>query len=815
MRPTGQVYLQVFDTNTNQFKESRNIVSFVSRPTGLFLGNETYLFSGIQFNSPIKINQIEMMPINIGIQNISGSGMYSLNLGMNCADIFTDSALITGGFLGAHNIGYFNTSNNAIHVYNLGYFNSTTNKSTRSLNLGGYNYSSGSLDTYNLGKSNISQTGINTFLIGYNNNIYSGIDFVLFGRNNLYVKSPRNSTVIGNTNNIKDLASSKLYGNTNIVSGSLNLDVFGNDGFFTYSDGLLVLGNTNQINSSQNSSYFGSDNSSSKGFNNFNVGDSNLLNGTGNNIFGDYNSILGVNDTIYGAYNSAETNSINDFVAGDSNYLSGTNTTHIFGDSNNLGPLAIQLIYQSAITGLTGLNPGEQIGTGVIGYQILGGYSGVTGIGGFNNFLVGNANIGSLNNNLYLFGSDNSLLGNNGSYILGKDNYLENSTSCYVFGETNSISGQQNLVIGNNNTIRSGDYNSILIGISHEFTGQDKIASITLASVDNSLEISPSNIEIKSANRPKINNENIIVNSDLGNYLNISNGLSNSGVYDSFIINDPSYNNLSAQIELKAFVYSGTTEKYYGEFSGDRVSAFDNSILNTYYNNKPFVKSNIANYPGYYTSPADYYYPTTDNNFYMIFALSDIEATTGCWIISTTDNAKLFYNRSTNTGVVPLIDWLTYTDVGFIASVSGYLPAPELTYIPSDSTGIYQKQKINSVTNLLLDDFNIFGTQSYATDEIAVIYGNHTDPKFLPAWLIVDKYSSGLYYINQTTDFNVTPQYGWVSTGYMGFTGGIPNYATLGPVINNTGIKISLGTRSGIISSYDPTLGKIYIPFYY
>jgi hypothetical protein len=47
----------------------------------------------------------------------------------------------------------------------------------------------------------------------------------------------------------------------------------------------------------------------------------------------------------------------------------------------------------------------------------------------------------------------------------------------------------------------------------------------------------------------------------------------------------------------------------------------------------------------------------------------------------------------------------------------------------------------------------------------------------------------------------------------MGYTGRNPQ--DLNNRISNTGIKISLGTRSGVISSYDPNYGNIYIPFFY
>lgn len=109
--------------------------------------------------------------------------------------------------------------------------------------------------------------------------------------------------------------------------------------------------------------------------------------------------------------------------------------------------------------------------------------------------------------------------------------------------------------------------------------------------------------------------------------------------------------------------------------------------------------------------------------------------------------------------------------------------------------------------------FNNFGIVTYpsAQDDIAVLYGAHTDPKNDPSWLIIDKYSSGVYYINKSVPRTTTPQTGWIATGYMGYTGRNPQDLTNAL----SGIQISLGTRSGIISSYDATYGRIYIPFLY
>ena len=150
-----------------------------------------------------------------------------------------------------------------------------------------------------------------------------------------------------------------------------------------------------------------------------------------------------------------------------------------------------------------------------------------------------------------------------------------------------------------------------------------------------------------------------------------------------------------------------------------------------------------------------------------------------------------------------------------ISQITGYSPAPSFTYSSSFS-GFFHKQKINNSVSYISNYFNNFGSATNPSslgEDIAVIYGNHTNSQFDPTWLIIDKYSSGVYYINNSIANTTTPQTGWVVTGYMGYSGrnmGMPNN-----IINNSGIKISLGTRTGIISSYDQAFGTIYIPFFY
>jgi hypothetical protein len=426
------------------------------------------------------------------------------------------------------------------------------------------------------------------------------------------------------------------------------------------------------------------------------------------------------------------------------------------------------------------------------------------GVNSSNSNINGSINIIENSEYVNIFGTNNEVDRSSSNSIFGRYNTLSSGINCSIIGYNNSVSGLQNYVFGNNNIVRSGDYNSILIGISHEFTGDFKVASINIASVDSKIEITPSDIKLNSFNRAKFNDENIAIVSDLNNYLNSSNGLSNSGVFTSYVINDPNYTNLSAQIELQAFAYSGKEDRYYGGFSG-----LNTSDPNAYNFTGFFRKQPALYYEGLHSIYGNNYYQASNQNFEILFS-RDIEPVTGNWIISPKNSlGVLFYNKSTNTGVFPTSNWIR-TGAN---TITGYDPAPTFEY-SSEFTGFFPTQKINSSSSYTSNYFNNFGTIAYSShDEVAVIYGNHSNPQFNPTWLIIDKYSSGVYYINNSIPSTTTPQTGWVATGYMGYTGRNPEDLT--NAISNTGIKISLGTRSGIISSYDPTYGKIYIPFLY
>ena len=810
--PTGNVYLQVYNKSAGKFVEiPENVggLSFLIGPTGDDSFSEPPGFSGFYFSRQLKVNgSIELSPVNIGIRNITGSGSNaSVNIGMLNSNNITNLELATGGYIGNYNFGYGNSFDNSLNSHNFGYFNYASNNQ-RSLIVGAKNINSGFIDSLSLGIDNYVNLGNNFLLLGAANLLDSGRNTLLIGSENI-INDIDNNLLVGDSNQILQSTGIENFGSLNYITGTSNLINFGDDNSFVNSLNDVNFGNSNFYNFTSENFNVGIGNTYENSYQNIVIGGNNSNNGTGINIFGETNTILGNLNNVYGNNNSTNLNDIGAVIFGNNNNLSGTINSSVFGSNNTLDPEIINLLYQVELTGITGAGP--TLFTGVTGYVTLGGYGNVVASGGNNNVFIGNDNQTSLNQFSYIFGDSNQVLNNLTSYIFGSNNYLEKSTNSYAFGENNSVSGFQNYVFGNNNTIRSGDYNSILIGISHEFTGNYKVASVNIASVDSNIEVSSSEIKLTSPSRAKFNNENIVINSDLNNYLNSSNGLVNSGDFASLIIYDPNYTSLADQIELQSFGYSGREDRYYGGFSG-----YNSADLNAYNFTGFFRKQPALYYGGLHSIYGDYYYQSNNENFEILFS-RDIEGITGNWIISPKNSlGLLFYNKSTNTGVFPVSNWITTGSLFVdISQITGYSPAPSFTYSSSFS-GFFHKQKINNSVSYISNYFNNFGSATYPSslgEDIAVIYGNHTNSQFDPTWLIIDKYSSGVYYINNSIANTTTPQTGWVVTGYMGYSGrnmGMPNN-----IINNSGIKISLGTRTGIISSYDQAFGTIYIPFFY
>jgi len=358
------------------------------------------------------------------------------------------------------------------------------------------------------------------------NGLYTTTDFITYSKN----------LGMGLTNNIFgriNYDSQNLYGNGNawILTLDLSEDVGGTYAAYTsynltgWSGLANVLGTTNVFTPNPTGRLSGYVNDNVNGF--YNRGN-NISNITFNNSKGHaINYDFGTGWNLY--YNNVRTGDLPTTFERIYSEIDGTNFTGWSGlKSYNSGSAKIA-------TGITYANQ-------------------FNAIGGNSNFYIGNNNAGTLNSFSYSFGNGNSLYGNSNSYAVGRSNILENSISSYTFGELNTVSGFQNYVIGNNNEIRSGDFNSIFIGINYTPTGSDKVATISLASVDNKIEISPSEIRLDSANRPKINGENIIIQSDFNT---ISNSIVQNGpTFPTNSFKDPNYDKLADRISVSGFTYN-------------------------------------------------------------------------------------------------------------------------------------------------------------------------------------------------------------------------------------------------------------------
>jgi hypothetical protein len=666
--PTGNLYLQAYNVESNKYVEiPSNIgaISFFVAPSG-FINSRTEGFSGFRFSTPVKVDALEMMPINIGVNNITGSGTFQQNIGSFNNSSFDRIDLVNSGYLGAFNLGYFNTATNSINSYNLGTINSAI-ESNLSLNIGQSNTSSGSFSSYNIGRANILTTGDATYLIGASNNLYSGQNVLVVGTSNTLNKLI-NSLLIGNNNSITTGVNLYNFGQTNTYENATNIGLFGNSNTLINANLDIIFGSTNYFKNTSSNTLFG----------NYNLSDS----GSNNIIFGNLNNSRGSQDKIYGNSNSFAANSSEDSVFGNINNFSGTNNNTLLGNYNTLNQSVIDELYKVALTGITGAGP--TLFTGITGYQMLGGYDGIPGSGGNYNFIVGNNNQTSLNEFSYIFGDSNQVLNNSTSYIFGSNNYLEKSSNSYAFGASNSISGFQNYVIGNSNEVRSGDYNSIFIGINYTPTGDNKTATISLATVDNKIEINPFEIRLDSISRPKINGENIIIQSE-----------------------------------------------------------FD-TIANSLNQNGPTFTTN--------TFQDSYYDKLADKVFVSQFT----------------------YNSGAST------------------SLTSYA------------------QQFSATTTLFLNKFNIFSTTSYTgASGFNVIYGNHTNSQFSPAWLVVDNSTSGVYYKNDITPFDITPQSGWYATGFR------DNGLLYTGTSNNFGINLVMGSRQAYVSVNTASFGTMYVPVFY
>jgi len=625
-------------------------------------------FSGHEFKGDIRsAGSFLQNQINLGLnnRNFSGSRANMLGIDNNASSGLQTKSYILGGLntlnkSDSSNIfGFNNKIDSAQLSISIGDSNQTTNGTYNNLNLGFSNLISGlnnpkSQDTYNIGWGNksVNTTGVKVF--GEANSIKSVTDAVVLGEN-IFLEKSSQINAIGKNLSINEAFHDIVIGTYNTLDYTYKNTLLGVDSEIFDSSKVYLIGENNLSTGDDRNYILGRDNESTLNKESHIIGDDNLIsNSTNLNFFGNFSEIKGLTDST----SIGEVNNLNNSFA-----------ITVIGKGNDVSGL------------LNGIIVGESNGQGYLntGANLLP----TTGLAGKNLYIFGRSNYGKNNENLFTFGESNIGLDSYNSYIIGNENIASKAFNSYVFGQSNSISGSQNYVIGNNNEVRSGDYNSIFIGINYTPTGANKTATISLAAADSKIEINPSEIRLDSVTRPKINGENIIIQSEFDT------------MADSLKQNGPTFSTNTFQ------------DSYYDKLS-----------------NKVFLPS--------------FNYKTGASN--------------------------------------------------------------TLTSAAGEASG---------VSSLFLNKFNIFGPTSYTgVSGFNIIYGNHTSPKFSPAWLVVDNSTSGVYYKNDITPFNRTPQSGWYATG---FRDGSRLYTGTS---NNFGVNLRIAT-SGYMSVSTSSFGTIYIPFFY
>jgi len=757
------LYIQAkSETGINEKYEELSPISNSSAPLGLYQRIEV---TGIY-------DQTIMMDFGWGPEAYTFSHVYNTNFsGLEIeGDLKTNRI-----FQNNVNVGYNpdNYQGSNIGRYNKNYNSNIGDDIT--YNIGDYNQLRESESSFNLGSYNIVESGLKSFNIGKNNELLN-------------------------------LTKSNLIGNDNLASGSegylgQDVNVFGQSNYLINNGATTVIGDRNTLNSGYSNLIFGDDNAVEQIIYTTLVGESNILKDIStSDIYGDSNSLkssvdftlVGQNNILSGVrqgYIFGETNLLTQngqgYIAGNSNSISNQINSFIFGEGNEL-----QIGAENFTVGKTNRISGSarELILGKNNFNLKS-----TG-----NFIFGERNSIKNSNQNYNFGSNNIIENSSESLLLGKNNESIANYNNAIIGNSNSVSSTvNNIIIGRNNLVDSGNQNSILFGINSTLTGSTINSAINFSVWNSSLQINSSSIKLKSNLRPTINNSNIVISDDLGAYLNSSNGIGNSGSFDTLTIHDLSYDKISNQIELPSFSYTFTEPKYLCSFSGE-VNG-EKVYLNTFSPNTGnyFTKRSRNLYAGLHSLFADDFYESKDNQFELLFS-KDLSSAGG-WIISSKNkNNVLFYNTSTNSGIVPLTDWAVGTN--------GYDPAPLLEKVDQTEEG-FQKQKLTLSYSHINPNFD-FILPVYDSPDITVLYGRSAVENLQNSlnWLVTDKYSSGIYYVNTGVNENLTPQKNWENTGLFNSVVSTPS---------TFDSKISLGTRTGIISSYDPTYGKIYIPFFY
>ena len=574
----------------------------------------------------------------------------------------------------------------------------------------------------------------------------------------------------------------KLYSGNNI--GYLNsvegLKLPGSQYYYSFN-----IGNLNNLRSGLSSFNIGESNTLLNHDNSYLIGEANYLN-TDKNYFN-------VNTYVVGSSNNFKISGDNNYFIGSDNIAIGKiNNCKLIGNNNNFSSGEdIKSIGNN--NNLTRSSIVDSFGD----YSVFKDSSILTSIGD-NNLFNKSTGVLNLSNSSRVDSSSNiSILGNN--------NESDNSQMALIAGGSNTISGMnETILIGYTNSLKGSASSSKVIGINNSFTnGMSNINIFGNYNQSNndfisSYIIGDSNL-VTNVSDSFINGRlNNLENSSYINVLGVGNTFEASR--DSLIVGNN--NTISSGIESNIFGNNNSLsgKKNYVIGNNNTVRSGDfNSILigisHEFAGNNKIASINLG---------------VVDNSIEV--NSNNINLTS---VNRPTINNSPIALLSEATGNLKLNDFNTLSNTfkdPFYKNLSNEIYLRPFTYSTPGGSSEFAGAKGFATNSLFLNNFNIFSSSSYlasgaaGTDPFYVIYGNHTSPKFDPAWIIVDGSSDGVYHINSGYSAFSTPQTGWQI-----YNGAPASYRAQ----SATSIDLSMGSRTGLLSVSHLTLGTIYLPYFY
>lgn len=785
---------------------------------------------------------------NIGAFNSSSKSSNLVQLGLN----LESSNLANSTVIGKQN---YLLSGNKVLVFG----NNNDIYSASEFGILGSNNSSFGYNGNILGESNILMLGesFNANILGNQNTARNSSDLRIIGSANV-LSGIRDAIIIGSTNSVNSTGNFTnsnilILGNENVSSNASRQILIGVDNISENNNGNILFG--------KNISSFGSDSLS--------FGKENLMRGSNDSIYGKLNVIdsssqdnfvVGSNNNLSGANSNTIIGSLNISNRNlfDSLYLQ--ELTGITGSG----------IGQTPFTGITGYRTGG----GYDGIDIIGGNSNFF-VGDLNqgtlntsSYIFGKDNKLLNNQDAHVVGLSNYLEKTQNSYVFGSNNTVSGFQN-YVIGNNNSVrSGDfNNILLGISHEF-TGNFKVASINIaSVESSIEINPTEITIKSPSkllfNNEEVLTSSYafenilntddkkdalvfqDSKYLSLPRTIEVSSFAYSGRGDYLeSIFDGRKqlfrkkDAVIYDGTITNISDFYYSSDRFNI-LFTDAIITGEQQDVWAIGGTGLFDNTIK--YYNISTGKNYQDAIPSNFWTTTGDFIDNQSNfNNFRYVDSLfitgeegaryNGVYTRTGLGYSTFygLENQTIEHDESTNTwrlfdptegqvtaeSSTPFFkgQWNHYGVFGEVTSPTGYHRSFGFNS-KTEVTGVFGKQQIHgSITQP--QHFTSFSDTLYQSSQgFTILYGNHTDPKFDPTWLIVDTYSSGIYYINNDYVSSSIPQTGWVPTGYFNFSGVTDDGNNrLG---NTTGINLVMGTRTGVIASNDPAYGRIYIPFFY